>query len=156
MKKIWQPLIKNFIVYIVETFYMWHHYICFYYSYCCLGKRCGPWASKYENILLNVNFFSMERQKKKSKTPIQSKYLSFKVSTIIIDRMDQSKTQIPHFEHDSEFTSSMWRLCVHLVSVGLYYIGILYMAFWAIWIQPTQSIWHYLFPWHYFICLTNR
>lgn len=91
MKKIWQPLIKNFTVYIVETCYILHHYICFNYSYCFLGKRCGPLASNYENILRNVNLFIMERQKKKSKTPVQRKYLSFKVSTIIIDRMDQSK-----------------------------------------------------------------
>lgn len=74
-------------------------------------------------------FSAWKDRTKKPKTPVQSKDLSFKVSTIIIDRMDQSKTQIPHFEHDSEFTSSMWRLCVHLVSVALYYIGILYMAF---------------------------
>lgn len=85
---------------------------------------------------------------------ILSKWLSKKCCKNIDEESDDDIkwTQIPHFEHDSEFTSSMWRLYVHLVSVTLYYIGILYMAFRAIWIQPTQSIWHYLFPWHYFIC----
>lgn len=68
-------------------------------------------------------FFSMEKQKyykhqSKVKTH-PSKYLS-----IIIDGMDQSKTQIPHFVHASKLTSSMWRLRVHLVGVILHGIGV--------------------------------
>lgn len=68
-------------------------------------------------------YFSMERQnyyKHQTKAKIHSsKYLS-----IIIDGMDQSKTQIPHFVHASKFTCSMWRLRVHLVGVILHGIGV--------------------------------
>ena len=59
---------------------------------------------------------SLERQKyykhvtKARRDP--GKYLS-----IILDGMDQSKTEIPHSVYRSTLTSSMWKLRTHLVGV---------------------------------------
>ena len=47
--------------------------------------------------------------------------------SLIIDGMDQSKTQIPHFVHASKYTASVWKLRVHLVGVIVH--GIVSMAF---------------------------
>lgn len=66
---------------------------------------------------------NMERQKY-YKHQTKAKIHSSKYLSIIIDGMDQSKTQIPHFVHASKFTSSMWRLRVHLVGVILHGIGV--------------------------------
>ncbi|XP_063439429.1 uncharacterized protein LOC134720824 isoform X3 [Mytilus trossulus] len=46
------------------------------------------------------------------------KYLS-----VIIDSMDQSKTQLPHFLYKSKFTGNMWKLRVHLIGVLLHGIS---------------------------------
>lgn len=58
-----------------------------------------------------IYFFSMERRKyykhiQKAKDQPE-KYLS-----VIIDSMDQSKTQLPHFLYKSNFTGNMWKLRV--------------------------------------------
>jgi hypothetical protein len=44
--------------------------------------------------------------------------------SIIIDGMDQAKTTLPHFVHASKFTSTMWRLRVHLVGVIVHGVGV--------------------------------
>lgn len=66
--------------------------------------------------------FSLERQntinnQQKAKS-YPNKYLS-----LIIDGMDQSKTQLPHVVHAIKFTSAMWKLRVHLVGVIVHGIG---------------------------------
>lgn len=81
-------------------------------------------------------YFSMERQKY-YKHQTKAKIHSSKYLSIIIDGMDQSKTQIPHFVHASKFTSSMWRLRVHLVGVILHGIGV--YGFRSFWIQPLNQ-----------------
>ena len=48
-----------------------------------------------------------------------TKYLS-----LIIDGMDQSKTEIPHTVYCSTFTSSLWKLRTHLVGVIAHVRGI--------------------------------
>lgn len=67
--------------------------------------------------------FSLERQntinnQQKAKS-YPNKYLS-----LIIDGMDQSKTQLPHVVHAIKFTSAMWKLRVHLVGVIVHGIGV--------------------------------
>ena len=47
--------------------------------------------------------------------------------SLIIDGMDQSKTQIPHFVNASKYTASLWKLRVYLVGVIVH--GIMSMAF---------------------------
>lgn len=68
---------------------------------------------KNKNTIL---FFSLERQKY-YKHQAKAKSHPEKYMSLIIDGMDQSKTQIPHFVHASKFTASMWKLRVHLVGV---------------------------------------
>lgn len=43
---------------------------------------------------------------------------------MIIDGMDQAKTMLPHFLYNSKFSSTMWKLKVHLIGVIMHGIGI--------------------------------
>ncbi|VDI12358.1 Hypothetical predicted protein, partial [Mytilus galloprovincialis] len=40
-------------------------------------------------------------------------------SSVIIDSMDQSKTQLSHFLYKPKFTGNMWKLRVHFIGVLL-------------------------------------
>lgn len=90
-----------------------------------LGETKDPQKRKLlqEKRARHLRKQNLERQKyykhqQKAKS-YPNRYLS-----LIIDGMDQSKTQLPHFVHASKFTSAMWRLRVHLVGVIVHGIGV--------------------------------
>ncbi|XP_061171052.1 uncharacterized protein LOC133180592 [Saccostrea echinata] len=75
---------------------------------------------KRDNHLKKQNIERQKYYKHQQKAKMfPNKYLS-----LIIDGMDQSKTSLPHFVHASKFTSTMWKLRVHLIGVIVHGIGI--------------------------------
>lgn len=73
-------------------------------------------------ILSIVIIFSAERQNyykhtKKAKANPQ-KYMS-----IIVDAIDQSKTNLPHFMYESKSMYKMWKLRIYLVGVIIHGVG---------------------------------
>lgn len=69
-----------------------------------------------KNIFDSLN--SMERQKY-YKHIQKAKNYPEKYMSIIIDGMDQSKTEIPHYMYISSMVSSLWKLRVHLAGKTL-------------------------------------
>ena len=88
-----------------------------------------------------ILFFSLERQKYYKH---QAKAISHpeKDMSLIIDGMDQSKTQKPHFVHASKYTASVWKLRVYLVGVIVH--GIVSMAFFDLF-EYSHSTNHFSF-----------
>ena len=70
-----------------------------------------------------IYFFRTER-KKYYKHAMKARQNPSKYLSIIIDGMDQSKTDIPHFLYLSSLVSGMWKLRTHLIGAIVHGIGI--------------------------------
>uniref|UniRef100_A0A8W8MH47 DUF7869 domain-containing protein n=1 Tax=Magallana gigas TaxID=29159 RepID=A0A8W8MH47_MAGGI len=79
---------------------------------------------EFSGVIDGVSFDDLERQKYYKHQQKAKSYPNRYLSLFIIDGMDQSKTQLPHFVHAIKFTSAMWRLRVRLVGVIVHGIGV--------------------------------